>query len=610
MNHAVTQKTAMNPNSMIKMTRWRIALWGCLAAGLFGLPQTAHSEDFSKGESVFRSQCASCHGLDGQGTRDKYNEPLAGDLSITELAKVIDETMPEGEPEKCSTEDSAAVAAYIHQAFYSEVARERLRPARIELARLTVSQYRNAIADLFSNQSSKQVYTAAAGLRGEYFDARNFKREKRLIDRIDPMVDFDFGAGKPDDENFMDDKLAIRWEGALLPTETGFYDLCAETENAIRLYVNNDRTPLIDAWVRSGDDRQFRGSLFLLGGRAYPIRLEFQKSGELTSSIKLKWKPPHDLERVIPERNLRAVRTGEVMVVSAQFPPDDSSAGFVRGNSISKEWDQATTEAALQVADMVVARLDNLANTRADDADRAAKVKQYCHRLVSQAWARPLTDAEQNAVVDRFFSNGAGLESAVKKVVLVTLKSPSFLFREIGQARSADLRVSTRLSYALWDSLPDKALQDAAARGGLQTPDQVASQAERMLDDPRTQAKMREFLWHWLKLDSELELTKDSALMPQFTPAIVSDTRTSLELFLEEVVWSKSSDFRDLLRADYLMLNRPLAEIYAPEFAQAQGDRLGSEFVNVPCGTARSGVMTHPYLLSTFAYHSTSSPIH
>ena len=395
----------------------------------------------------------------------------------------------------------------------------------------------------------------------------------------------------------------------MIAPETGSYDFCIETENAFRLYVNNDRTPLIDAWVRSGNDRQFRGSLFLIGGRAYPLRLEYQKT-ELTSSIALKWKTPKDIEQLIPARNLRSERAGEIVVVDTKFPPDDSSAGYARGILISKEWDQATTEAALSVADMVATRLDNLAGTKADDGERQAKIKKYCERLVSTAWSRPMTEVERAAVIDRFFVEGVAPEAAAKRVVLVALKSPSFLFREVGQAQKSDLRSATRLSFALWDSLPDKGLSEAAARGELNTPEHIAAQAQRMLDDPRTKAKLREFMLHWMKLDNDVELSKDGAQVPQFTPQAISDLRASLELFVDEVVWSERSDFRELLRADYLMLNRSLAEIYAPEFAQAQGDRLGNQFVKVPCGADRSGVITHPYLMSTFAYHGSSSPIH
>lgn len=567
------------------------------------------SVGLSVGKAVYQTHCVSCHGENGQGT-DNYNEPLAGDLSITELATVIDQTMPEGEPELCSAEESAAVAAYIHQTFYSEVARERMRPARIELARLTVPQFRNAVTDLFAKNDKAPDLGNKEGLRGEYFDARNFKRDKRVFERVDPTVDFDFGAGKPDDENFLERHFAIRWEGSVLAQETGQYEFCVETENATRLWVNDNRTPLIDAWVRSGDDRFFRGSIFLLGGRSYPIRLEFLKSGELTASVRLKWKPPRDIERMVPARNLRPGGSPEWIVAPTNFPPDDSSAGYARGIAISKEWDQATTDAALAVADRVVARLDDFVGVKADHAERLPKTKEFCYRLVEKAWCRPLSQAEREQVVDRFFKEGETPEAAVKRVCLVALKSPSFLYRELGQAQFEDFAVATRLSFGMWDSLPDRQLLEAAGRGDLQDEGQIVAHAQRMLKDPRTQSKIREFLFHWLKLDSDLELSKDSEAVPQFTAQIASDLRTSVDLFVDEVVWSERSDFRELLRADYLLLNRPLAEIYAPEFAEAQGDRLGEEFVKVPCGADRCGVLTHPYLMATFAYHNTTSPIH
>ncbi len=573
----------------------------------------AEEPDLAKGEAVFKAQCASCHGIDGQGTRDKYNEPLAGDLSITELAKVIDETMPEGEPEKCSAAESAAVAAFIHQAFYSEVARERLRPARIELARLTVAQYRNAVADLFTTDRASHVYSAAHGLRGEYFDGRSQKRDKRVIERVDRRIDFDWGAGTPDDENFRDVSMVVRWDGSIIPPSTGMYDFCVETENATRLWINDDRTALIDAWVRSGNDRQFRGSRFLIGGRAYPIRLEYLNASELTASIKLKWKPPHDIEQVIASHHLRASRAPESIAVATQFPPDDSSAGYARGNAISKEWDQATTDAALSVADAVVARLGQLSGTKPEDGNRTDKLKEYAANMLAQAWGRPVTAHEKELFIDRFFSSSPTPEQAIKRVVLLGLKSPNFLFREIGPARSRDYANASRLSFTLWDSIPDRELTKAAAAGLMHDEQHVVAQATRMVDDPRTRAKVDEFMRHWLKLDAEIDISKDPQTLPEFTPEVISDLQKSLELFLNNVVWSESSDFRQLIRADYILMNRRLAELYAPEYAKAQGDRIADfdfEFVKVPSGDNRSGVVTHPFLMSMFAYNRTSSPIH
>ena len=128
--------------------------------------------------------------------------------------------------------------------------------------------------------------------------------------------------------------------------------------------------------------------------------------------------------------------------------------------------------------------------------------------------------------------------------------------------------VACRISFGLWDSLPDQALLDAAAAGKLATREQVAAQAERMVDDLRTRGKIREFLLQWLKVDRTADVSKDGKLFPEFSPAIASDLRTSLDLFLEDVVWGEASDFRRLLLADELYLNGRLAKFYGGQAAR------------------------------------------
>src|SRR5690606_11431624 len=107
----------------------------------------------------------------------------------------------------------------------------------------------------------------------------------------------------------------------------------------------------------------------------------------------------------------------------------------------------------------------------------------------------------------------------------------------------------------LWDSLPDGPLAEAAKAGALRTPEQVRAQAERMAADPRAKAKLDDFFQRWLKLDVEGDLDKDPELYPGFDQALVADLRRSLELFVERVVWSEASDYRELIEADYLLLN-------------------------------------------------------
>ncbi len=81
--------------------------------------------------------------------------------------------------------------------------------------------------------------------------------------------------------------------------------------------------------------------------------------------------------------------------------------------------------------------------------------------------------------------------------------------------------------------------------------------------------------------------------------------RASLELFLDDVIWSETSDFRELLTADWLYLNGRLAQLYRPDLPA------DAPFLKMAMDPGeRAGVLTHPYLMAGFAYTASSSPIH
>ncbi|MFM7865058.1 MAG: c-type cytochrome, partial [Planctomycetaceae bacterium] len=100
----------------------------------------------ARGQQIYQERCISCHGVNGQGT-PQAPAPIFGDRSLADLADLITRTMPEGAPEDCVGDDSVAVAEWMQQAFYSPEAQARLNPPRLELTRLTVPQYRDAVAD-------------------------------------------------------------------------------------------------------------------------------------------------------------------------------------------------------------------------------------------------------------------------------------------------------------------------------------------------------------------------------------------------------------------------------------------------------------------------------
>jgi hypothetical protein len=363
--------------------------------------------------------------------------------------------------------------------------------------------------------------------------------------------------------------------------------------------------PLIDASVKSGDDTEYRQSIELVGGRVYPLKLEFTRGKEKQASVSLLWKPPHRTIEVIPQRSLSPNPFPETFVSRTPFPPDDRSVGYERGTSISKAWDLATTDAALETADYVAAHLKELSGVADDAQDREARRRDFSAKFVERAFRRPLLPEQREFFIDRQFRDSRDSTVAVKRVVLLALKSPRFLYRELGAGRPDSFDVASRLSFGLWDSLPDQALWEAAASGRLATRDQVADQARRMVADLRACAKLRAFFLQWLRVDMGPEVAKDPKLFPGFDETVVSDLRNSLELFLDDIITSDSADFRELLSAGSLYLNGRLAPIYG---AKLPRDAPFQKVIRPP--GERAGVLTHPYLMSSFAYTASSSPIH
>ena len=575
------------------------------------------------GEQIFKANCAKCHGEQGQGVEDQHPDPLAGELPLAELAALIDKTMPEGAPEEIDAQQAKKVAAYIYDAFYSPIAQARNRPARIELSRLTVRQYRSAVMDLVGSFRSAGEWSAESGLKAEYSSRVGRRRRSEGGDsgatrRIDPEVNFDFGEESPIPDKLEHHRFSIRWTGSVVAPETGDYEFIVRTEHATRLFVNDTEQPLIDRMVKSGDDTEFRASFFLIGGRAYPLVLEFSKGKagvddskkqkapppKVKASVALLWKMPGREIEVIPRRQLSPQPVSELFVLTTKFPPDDRSVGYERGSSISKEWDAAATDAAIETANYVAAHLQQLAGVSPEDHNANERVREFGYKFVERAFRRPLDDEQRQFFVDRQFAAAPDPPTAIKRVVLLALKSPRFLFREPGAGGDA-FDTASRLSFTLWDSLPDEVLLSAAVKDELKTREQVGEQAQRMLADPRARSKVREFLVQWLQVDRVADLSKDEAVYPEFTPEVVGDLRTSLDLLLEDIVWSESSDFRELLLSDSLYLNGPLGKLYGAEHAE------GAAFEKVRLdGDHRAGLLTHPYLLAAFAYNQTSSPIH
>lgn len=608
---------------------------------------------FDAGAAIFRDQCVECHGADGQGSQSAYDEPLLGEKKLPELALYIEQTMPEEDPSLCVGEQASQVAHYIYHEFYSLAARRRkgLAPQpRVELSRLTVGQHRNAIADLIGHFTPEPQYEAEPsdeyrrnkdrrdsppspmrdqeGLRGAYFQSRGMSKANDLmLERADRRIDFDFGAGSPL-ATISVDQFAIIWDGSVFVRDTGYHEFRIRTQNGARLYVNHDAVEirralrddssvagsaaLIDAWVSRGEMREESARVFLLGGRRYPLRLEFFKYQSDSASIRLEWKTPGGIWQVMDHNQLTTSPSKRIFVTDISFPADDRSVGYERGVAVSREWIAASGEMAVAAAREVVDRLPILAGIENDTPDRSEKIRKFAEDFARHAFRRPLTPAESERIESILRENQSNLDTGLLRAVLMVLKSPSFLYTNLPSEDSQRSSVvASTLALVMWDSIPDAELTRAAADGNLQTEDQIRDQAKRMLHDERTRAKLASFFHHWLEIEQR-DPKKDRELFPEFDDAVIADLRSSLLQFVDHVVWNGRSDYRELLEADYLILNDRLRAVYDPSFVRSESSATAAnEFRQfVFPDQHRAGVLTHPYLLSALAYHNNTSPIH
>jgi mono/diheme cytochrome c family protein len=572
--------------------------------------------ELTSGEGLYQRHCALCHGGRGEGTAEHYDKVLTGERSIPQLTRFIAKSMPPDEPGKLNEEEAGRVAAYIHGAFYSLEAQHNRQQPRIETARLTGRQYGNMVADLMVSFFGTPPRSSEKGLRGNYAAINANGEGKQVFSRVDSDIKFDWGTSSPKPDEIEPAEFAVSWVGSIRVPVSGEYEFIVRSPNSFKLLVNDRKTAFIDAWIKSGEQTEFRGTIPLLAGRYYPLQLYFTKAGQGTkkpeqlrnkiapASIVLAWKPPGRSEEIIPPTYLAPVETRETLLIQTPFPPDDRSTGVERGTSVSAEWEQSTTDAAIETATYAMARLGDLCGVVEPDRQHEAVLKEFCGHFAERAFRRPLTPEQKTLYIDRQFARAPDVATALERVFLLVLKSPRFLYSELAGAPSDDYTVTSRLALTLWDSIPDDTLLKAAAEGQLRTREQIAEQARRMTADHRFENKLREFFVKWLKIDQPHELRKDKGQFPDFNDAVATDLRTSLDLFLENVLDDNQLDFRRFLSADFLYLNSRLAPLFG---APPPGDDLFHKFKVNP--GERAGLLTHPYLMAVFADAKTSSPI-
>lgn len=241
----------------------------------------------------------------------------------------------------------------------------------------------------------------------------------------------------------------------------------------------------------------------------------------------------------------------------------------------------------------------------------------FIARLGRRLYRRPLTAQE----LERWEATRAELTTAqdphsgLELVVAGMLQSPHFIYRvQLGQPdpqdpsrhRYTSWEMADRLSALLWDSIPDEALLDAAARDELVDDERLRAHVERMLEDPRARQSIQAFFAQYLDLKRLDDVQRDPALYPGFKPELVEDMRTEARLLVDDLVFRRDDDIRTLFSARRSFVNSALAELYEIDAPGA------APYAFVPVtfdeSSPRAGILTLSAFLTLNAHPTETSP--
>ena len=239
----------------------------------------------------------------------------------------------------------------------------------------------------------------------------------------------------------------------------------------------------------------------------------------------------------------------------------------------------------------------------------AAELRAAFERFATEAFRGTTPPADY---VDRLMSlydvrrkAGGKPVAALKETLAVVLASPMFLYlaelgedaednqtrgqsdRETQRIRESDVSLSNaelanRLAYFLWSAPPDAQLR----KSDLSKPEVLATQTNRLLDDPRSEGFLTAFAHQWLGLDRIEFFEVNRALYPRFDTGTKVAAKGEIHETIAHILKHNAS-LRDLLKADYVVINRVLAHYYGLPGVKGEG----YEKVSLPKDSPRGGLL-------------------
>jgi len=197
--------------------------------------------------------------------------------------------------------------------------------------------------------------------------------------------------------------------------------------------------------------------------------------------------------------------------------------------------------------------------------------RDYARRIIGQfatrAFRRPLSEGEKQelmVVFDSELASGNSLSKSIRETLLVTLTSPQFLYiteKSLGPEPEPldEWELASKLSYFLWNAPPDRELLSLAEKSKLR--DSIDAQIDRLLNDPKSDAFVQQFVSEWMSLDKFDVVEIDAKRFPNLTRDARKHLRREPIEFFKHLLKSNSS-VSDIIASDYLLANEVVANYY------------------------------------------------
>ncbi len=295
---------------------------------------------------------------------------------------------------------------------------------------------------------------------------------------------------------------------------------------------------------------------------------------------------------------------GDQTTPANQFPPEDFINGYknqTQGQSLSPLLVEAYSAAAERLARSAFQGGDthHLIPCKPSAPCRARFIREFGLK----AFRRPL-DAGEAKRYEALMAKETDFLKGAQLVLEAMLQSPNFIFR-LDSTDEPKLRAwatASRLSYALWDTMPDAELFAAADKGELSTRAGLEKQTRRLLADPKAKEALNEFISQWLRFDRLLTASKDRRKFPLYTRETANAMTEEARTFVSDLVWN-NRNFMTLFTADFGYVSPELAGIYGVKPPAKDFDR-----VPFPAGSERAGLLGQGLFLSLTAKPDESSP--